>query len=319
MRKYLNFVAVLGIVTLCCFTLTLSTGSVLAETDQPECANCHGNIYDPWSHSPHAHAFDDEVFYQRWEDMGGPIECLVCHTTSFDLETGEVYKPGVDCEACHGEASADHPQTSNEILADEYYCGGCHTTTLSEWRLTGHKRAGIGCINCHDPHSQQNLFEDPDDLCINCHENDMGDYLEDLHIQSDIGCVDCHALVIPPDEIPQDGIVPTGHGFTITVGTCIACHTDTLHAGFALPGYENGATDTIIDLDDPEDVTSHEEDEDLTERDQQVLDSANSTKSMLNIFQGGLVGLALGGSTAWIVAINFRKRSNSIIETGKKE
>ncbi len=92
-------------------------------------------------------------------------------------------------------------------------------------------------------------------MCMNCHEDTMGDYLEDLHIEKGIGCVDCHALVIPPEEMPEDGIVPTGHAFTITTATCIACHTDTLHAGFSLPGYENGAkaaanetpTDTTIE------------------------------------------------------------------------
>lgn len=281
------------------------------DTSQRDCKDCHLKIKANWEVSPHAHAYDDPIFYNRYLDMGKPVECLVCHTTSYDPDTGEVIQPGVDCEACHGLAKPDHPQTANEIFADEYYCGSCHTTTLSEWRLTGHYRAGVGCMDCHDPHSQKNLFENPDDLCINCHKDDMGDYLEDLHIQNNIGCVDCHALVIPPDEIPLDGIVPTGHGFTITVPTCVACHTDKLHAGFSLPGYEYGAEDATVQGEFVSDIIDNAVDpliDVIIDHEAEVLETANFTQTLMNLFQGAIIGLALGGSTAWFVAINFRAR-----------
>src|SRR5690606_11669549 len=99
---------------------------------------------------------------------------------------------------CHGEVGTEHPPAVVEIKADTEYCGTCHTTTLGEWRSTGHGSEDIGCMDCHDPHSQGPLFEVADKMCLNCHEDSMGDYLEDLHIQEGIGCVDCHALVIPP-------------------------------------------------------------------------------------------------------------------------
>jgi hypothetical protein len=106
--------------------------------------------------------------------------------------------------------------------------------------------ADIGCVSCHDPHSQLPIFPVADEMCINCHQDDMGDYLEDMHIQEGIGCVDCHMLVIPPEEMPIDGLVPTGHQFTITPATCVACHTDALHSGFSLPGWERGASTVAL-------------------------------------------------------------------------
>ena len=209
-------------------------------TPQKGAAECHPNVQDAWKER-HADAYDDAEFTERWTSLGKPGECLACHTTNYQSTTNSFSAEGVQCEACHGKAVEGHPPAVVPVQADTDYCGTCHTTTLGEWRLTGHSTAGVGCMDCHHPHSQEALFDDPDELCLNCHRDEMGDYLEDLHIQKDIGCVDCHALVIPPETVPDDGIVPTGHAFTMTTSTCVACHTDALHAGFSLPGYEEGA------------------------------------------------------------------------------
>jgi hypothetical protein len=172
-------------------------------------------------------------------------------------------------------------------------------------------------MDCHDPHSQDPLFENPDDLCLNCHQDSMGDYLNDLHVTKDIGCVDCHALVIPPDPIPDDGIVPTGHAFDITPQTCVACHTDALHAGFTLPGYEHGAAAANPEQDqdafegEPMEGGAQprtvQEEETLNPNQRiQALETALASARISNLFQGAVIGLVLGGSTAWIVARNVR-------------
>jgi predicted CXXCH cytochrome family protein len=283
-----------------------------------DCQECHLDVTNHWSRSPHAHAFDDPFFQERYIGLGELPECLVCHTTGYQQSTGEYVAEGIQCQACHGETDSDHPPAPVAIKADTEYCGICHTTTLSEWRVTGHSTAGIGCMGCHDPHSQKPLFEDPDDMCLNCHEDSMGPYLEDLHVQKGIGCVDCHALVIPPEVIPDDGIVPTGHTFTITPATCVACHTDALHAGFSLPGYEHGAAAangarSVAEAGEPpseESVTRPEARGELTvEQRIQALEAALASQNISLLFQGGLVGLVLGGSTAWIVAHNVRRGS----------
>ena len=284
-----------------------------------DCRECHLDVAAHWSKSPHAHAFDDVVFQERWLGLGAPGECLVCHTTGFVQSTGEFAAEGIQCAGCHGDAPENHPPAPVEIRADTEYCGVCHTTTLSEWRLTGHSAAGIGCSACHDPHSQQPLFEEPDDLCLNCHKDDMGNYLEDTHHQKGIGCVDCHALVIPPEHEPVDGIVPTGHTFTITPATCVACHTDALHAGFSLPGYEHGAAAASEaagegEAAEPADAetiqvadTTAAAIEMSPEQRIQTLEASLASRNMALLFQGAIVGLVLGGSTAWLVAQNMKR------------
>jgi hypothetical protein len=282
-------------------------------TDQKECQECHLDIESHWQDSAHAHAYDDPYFQTQWISLGQPGECLACHTTNYQPATGEYDAEGIGCEACHGEATSEHPPAVISIKADTEYCGTCHTTTLGEWHQTGHATAGIGCMDCHDPHSQDPLFPVADDLCINCHKDSMGDYLEDLHIEEGIGCVDCHALVIPPEELPEDGIVPTGHAFNITAATCVACHTDTLHAGFHLPGYEAGAkavaageeiVPTLLQAAEPAPQAGT-----LSQEQQiQALETALASQNVTLIFQGALVGLALGGTTAWFVAQNIRAR-----------
>jgi predicted CXXCH cytochrome family protein len=290
-----------------------------------DCQECHLDVAAHWSESPHAHAFDDAVFHERWMGLGEPGECLVCHTTGYVQSTGEFAAGGIQCSACHGQAPENHPPEPVEIRADTEYCGVCHTTTLGEWRLTGHSTAGVGCSACHDPHSQQALFAEPDDLCLNCHEEEMGDYLEDLHVQKGIGCVDCHALVIPPEEEPVDGIVPTGHTFTITPATCVACHTDALHAGFSLPGYEHGAkaangngeAEAAGDATGAETIAAADTAAALeavgpsAEQRIQMLEASLASRNMGLLLQGALVGLVLGGATAWLVAQNMRKRVTS--------
>jgi predicted CXXCH cytochrome family protein len=170
-------------------------------------------------------------------------------------------------------------------------------------------------MDCHDPHSQKALFEDSDEMCLNCHKDDMGPYLEDLHIQKGIGCVDCHELVIPPETVPDDGIVPTGHAFTITPATCVACHTDALHAGFSLPGYEDGAKagngentgETTEQVDTALETVAEpgSEEESLTSEQRiQALEAALASTRLSTLFQGGIIGIVLGGITVYYLGRN---------------
>ncbi len=281
-----------------------------------DCKSCHINVTNLWAESAHAHAYDDPYFQERWNGLGKPGDCLVCHTTNYRASDGSYSHEGVSCEACHGKVESNHPPAVVPVRSDTEFCGTCHTTTIHEWRLSGHSQANVGCVDCHDPHSQQSLFEVKDDLCINCHQEDMEAYLEDIHITKNIGCVDCHALVIPPDPLPDDGIVPTGHTFTITPATCVACHTDALHAGFSLPGFERGAkavaseqiTETLVTTSTLLQNNLHLRENGLaTEQRVQALEAALASRQLARLFQGGIIGLVLGGSTAWFIARNVRR------------
>lgn len=300
-------------------------------TDVQACAKCHPNIANAWTTSAHAHAFDDRNFQQAWLGLGSPGECLACHTTNYNAGQKTYTAEGVACEACHGTAGPDHPPAAVSIRATTDYCGSCHTTTLSEWRLSGHGRANVGCSDCHNPHNQRPLFADSDELCINCHKDSMGPYLTSVHGQKGIGCVKCHALVIPPQTPPKDGIVPTGHTFTITPATCVACHTDALHAGFSLPGYEQGAKAYKVPITETQQTSSQYVQRQINnspERQLQVLQTQVQTlqaslanRNMSILFQGGVVGLVLGGTTAWLVSSNIshRKRESEEKDGDKQE
>ena len=275
-----------------------------------DCQECHLDVASHWEGSPHADAYENEAFQERWLGLDQPAECLACHTTNFDPATGEFEAAGVECRACHGEVTGQHPPMPVPILADTEYCGSCHTTTLSEWHITAHASEGIGCMDCHDPHSQGKLFETSDELCLNCHneEERAEAYLEDLHVENGVGCMDCHAVVIPPDPLPDDGVVPTGHSFAISAATCVACHTDSLHAGEPLPEYAEGAlvhgetfTPTVV-------IASTDPNALSPEQQIQALETSIASNNITLVFQGAIVGLVLGGSTAWIISQNIRAR-----------
>jgi hypothetical protein len=291
-------------------------------TPQPDdCAACHPDVEAQWANSLHAHAYDDPLFFDRWKSLGEPGECLVCHTTGYQATTGEYADPGVTCAACHGEVIENHPPAVMPIRSDTDYCGTCHPITLGEWRLTGHASADVGCTDCHNPHSQHSRFDNPDEMCVNCHKESLGEHQNDAHIQKGIRCIECHALVIPPDVPPADGLSPTGHSFTITPATCVACHTDILHVGNPIPGYEAGAkavAETLpLSPTLPTMVAEYtgagEETNIAPEQQIQALEAALASTRLSTLFQGGLIGLALGGTTTYLVArnqIQARKESN---------
>jgi hypothetical protein len=133
-------------------------------------------------------------------------------------------------------------------------------------------------------------------------------------------------LVIPPDPLPEDGIVPTGHTFTITPATCVACHTDSLHAGFSLPGYEDGAKigngeasgegaeQTSVALE--ETIESNTVESTLSSEQRiQALEAALASTRLSTLFQGGIIGIVFGGITVYYLARNRRGQSTQETET----
>jgi len=68
-----------------------------------ECQSCHGNVYNEWMSTSHAHAMDSLV--ERAEHYNP--ECVGCHTTGYmkggflSFDTTPQYA-GVQCVSCHG-------------------------------------------------------------------------------------------------------------------------------------------------------------------------------------------------------------------------
>jgi hypothetical protein len=118
-------------------------------------------------------------------------------------------------------------------------------------------------------------------------------------------------------------LVPTGHAFTITPVTCVSCHTDTLHIGEPLPGYEAGAkaisasgtmTSTLPTL--IAEYTSQSVASGGLPPEQQIqaLEAALASARLSTLFQGGIIGLVLGGTTAYLVGRNQRRRAEDEAE-----
>lgn len=222
-------------------------GTPTPATDQPlptptpppkDCIECHPDKYDAWIESPHAHSFDDAVFQEGWANMEYTGDCLLCHKANYDPTTDSYVAEGVSCEACHGESNPAHPSAEVPVLSDEEYCGTCHPTTLGEVRLSGHSTPNnVRCVDCHDPHSQKVLFENPDDMCKDCHDEDlskMNETLSSVHLNEDILCADCHTLDVPHTflfNFQHEDTTAFFQGFDCTseITASVASRTGTTH------------------------------------------------------------------------------------------
>ncbi|MDH3217794.1 MAG: multiheme c-type cytochrome, partial [Candidatus Krumholzibacteria bacterium] len=94
------------------------------------CEPCHTDIYEQWSGTRHAHAFEILVEQEREYDR----DCTPCHTTGF-YELGGflslVETPnltGVQCEVCHGNGSTHSGAPSVKTPGHaRSVCKECHT------------------------------------------------------------------------------------------------------------------------------------------------------------------------------------------------
>jgi hydroxylamine dehydrogenase len=129
-----------------------------------------------------------------------------------------------DCAACHKE------QTPNIV---------------SDWELSLHKEAGIGCMVCHgDPHmegDEQGRLPTPE-TCARCHETQVEQFKGGKHavawasmkamptvhwqpmalMEGMKGCGGCHKIGLKTDEEMVE-LAKGGAGFG--VASCDACHT----------------------------------------------------------------------------------------------
>jgi hypothetical protein len=108
----------------------LPTGAVVTFAGADACRACHAPIYEQWKGTRHAHAFDVLTAQNRQFDR----DCTPCHTTGF-FKTGGFVNASmtpelahVQCESCHGNASAHakNPTVKTDTVAKST-CRSCHT------------------------------------------------------------------------------------------------------------------------------------------------------------------------------------------------
>jgi hypothetical protein len=187
------------------------------------CARCHPEQFETWNQTAHLQAFNDPKFQEQWQAQGSPEACLTCHTTGFEVETGEFEFENVGCEICHGPGGEMNLNTSSS------FCSRCHSfshyPTYDEWLESEHSHAGIDCDSCHDPMSLEIKTIDHNDLCKTCHTEVAQEVLTNDHGAEDLECLDCHMIKKLADfNNGETGI--TGHTFYPGVPnpTCLGCH-----------------------------------------------------------------------------------------------
>jgi DmsE family decaheme c-type cytochrome len=175
---------------------------------------------------------EDEVEYPglaaatEGADYVGTEGCLMCHADMTEWWSKNVHslseardydkiEPAMrGCEACHGPGSR---HTEGDLLAIGVFeyaetteaddvCLKCHDDMVfeSDYEETSHVIAGVGCVDCHNPHdltNKNNLRDKPNELCFSCHQTKRTDFSRLSHhpinkddMRSGLECAECHEL-----------------------------------------------------------------------------------------------------------------------------
>lgn len=263
------------------------------------CTKCHQNIHDQWVNTRHAQAFSSPIFQRDWSSLGSAVTCLECHTTGYDPNTGQYAQAGVTCESCHGPFQTGHPASPMPITPNASLCGKCHKTTVDEWMSSKHGQniPPVQCEACHDPHSQNPLAPTITALCSNCHKDAGNSFTHGTHANAGLECSNCHMYTAPRANDPIEGLVPTGHTFTVGSDACIGCHQDTVHT-----------RNTIIQLSGEVKTLNPATVDELQQKVQQQqetitnLESKSTIRLYTGLAQGAIIGLVIGGVAAWVVS-----------------
>ncbi len=204
---------------------------VLAEPDnQPDlqqgdnCYRCHQELYGSWHNSPHSHALDDPVFVERWEGQENPEECLGCHTTGYDPQTGSWQSDGITCSNCHSPVPENHPANPMPIDRSSTLCETCHIDNVYEWKGSEHRKAGLQCVDCHSQHTATLKVADAGLLCATCHHDIPENYAHTSHSDQNLGCPDCHVEYLPGAAVEERGYAAKDHDFSPKITACDNCH-----------------------------------------------------------------------------------------------
>lgn len=273
------------------------------------CRDCHENILTVWSGTRHSQAFSSPIFQRDWAAEGSNISCLECHTTGYDSTTGKFAEAGVGCEACHGPFQPNHPLQPMAVKPDAELCARCHKQTTDEWRASVHSGAGIVCEDCHNPHSQTPKADTITGLCSNCHKERGDSFTHGTHANAGLECSNCHMYTSPRTSSPIQGLVPTGHTFSVGSDACIGCHQDTVHTRDEIIKL-SGEVQQLTQVD----AATLEQKLNVQEQQIATLEARSAIRLYTGLAQGAIIGLITGGAAAWVVS-----RGISVVEVGEDE
>lgn len=159
-----------------------------------------------------AYFFQDKITHVDGAGRVGNKGCLRCHDEPRHLNLPFFYKN--HCEECHGGGSL-HVEDENAkgkiAFPGNNTCLGCHEvaskTLLFNWETSGHDKAGLACIDCHNPHLIKGKFlkvsddirldkiDERSNLCLTCHQEVLGRLSLPSHHpikEGALTCIDCH-------------------------------------------------------------------------------------------------------------------------------
>lgn len=265
------------------------------------CANCHTDLHETWLNTRHKEAFSSPIFQRDWTAMGSQVSCLECHTTGYDRITGQYAEEGVTCEACHGPFQTGHPMTQMPITPNAELCSRCHKQTTDEWRASVHSEKSVQCEACHNPHTQTPMAASITELCVNCHKDRGDSFTHGTHASAGLECSNCHMYSSPRSTSPIEGLVPTGHTFSVGSEACIGCHQDTVHTRDEIVKLTGEIQNIAV-------VDTATLEQKIDEQEQQILslESRSTVRLYTGLAQGAIIGLVTGGVAAWVVSRGIR-------------
>lgn len=263
-----------------------------------DCAECHLDVTSTWSESAHAHAFDNPNYQDALKGVDDPEACYECHVTGLVEATGEFAAPNVTCESCHGQTPENHPEEGSApvlVSLASTQCATCHVETHKEYASTVHFAEGIECVDCHNVHAGTLHQEDSEANCLGCHQDTYDNYAHNSHAEAEIVCSDCHLFVDPEAPLPTNGQGQRAHTFEQTTVGCLTCHED----------LEDGVIDIATGGESTVGGVAAEYAFQLQEAESELA-LAQNTRNAASwlLMQGGVAGLVMGLSAAWI----FRNR-----------
>lgn len=266
------------------------------------CLDCHGTDAFPHSGPTPTDA--------RTYTIDSVAICASCHTDQVnELQAGlheEAILAGntgaAVCTDCHSAHDVQPVVEEPELIAG--VCGDCHTSTLTEWRVSEHVDIGpLGCATCHSPHSQRiRAGETSNELCLNCHNEMPNLWAHQQHGGNDypVECVDCHMYRAEHDASVTVALADRGTGHTMQLDAvpCTTCHEQLLLDGtWATLGGDSTALQ--IEVNNLRDQLAA-----LEPAPAEVTQIEPSTYAPL--LQGLMVGLGLGATVAAIFVARGR-------------
>lgn len=200
------------------------------EANAQECVGCHEGLRGYWDQSAHGYALTDADFQQAWTEQGSPTECLACHTTGFNPETGTYAEGGIGCLSCHSPVPGNHPEAYMPTDVSSRLCGNCHIDTFAEWEISEHGQQGMTCNQCHNPHTAKLRVGTSQELCNSCHNTEGHYYTFTGHAREGLLCTDCHLRVNDSPDAGTMGHGERNHSFKVDLQSCNDCHLGDMHS-----------------------------------------------------------------------------------------